>query len=65
MRPTKLTMSAFGSYADRVEIDFNELGEHGLYIVTGNTGVGKTKKLEVRKSVRKTGKHSKRRSVCR
>ena len=42
MRPTKLTMSAFGSYADRVEIDFNELGEHGLYIVTGNTGVGKT-----------------------
>ena len=42
MRPTKLTISAFGSYADKVEIDFNELGEHGLYIVTGNTGVGKT-----------------------
>lgn len=42
MRPTKLVMSAFGPYADRVEIDFDKLGERGLYLITGDTGAGKT-----------------------
>ena len=42
MRPIKLTMSAFGPYADRTVIDFNQLGESGLYLITGTTGAGKT-----------------------
>ena len=42
MRPIKLTMSAFGPYADRTVIDFNQLGENGLYLITGTTGAGKT-----------------------
>lgn len=42
MRPTKLVMSAFGPYADKVEIDFNKLGNKGLYLITGDTGAGKT-----------------------
>ena len=42
MRPVKLTMSAFGPYADRTVIDFNQLGESGLYLITGTTGAGKT-----------------------
>lgn len=42
MRPTKLVMSAFGPYAERIEIDFNRLGEKGLYLITGDTGAGKT-----------------------
>ncbi len=42
MRPVKLTMSAFGPYADKTEIDFNKLGTKGLYLITGNTGAGKT-----------------------
>lgn len=40
MRPLKLTMSAFGSYGEKTEIDFSQLD--GLYIITGDTGAGKT-----------------------
>ena len=42
MRPIKLTMSAFGPYAEQTVIDFNKLGESGLYLITGTTGAGKT-----------------------
>ena len=40
MKPTRLVMSAFGSYGERTEIDFSLLD--GLYILTGDTGAGKT-----------------------
>ena len=42
MRPLKLTVSAFGSYAEKQEIDFEGFGESGLYLITGDTGSGKT-----------------------
>lgn len=42
MRPEKLTMCAFGPYAGRVEIPFSEFGTHGIYLITGDTGAGKT-----------------------
>ena len=42
MRPTKLIMSAFGPYAERTEIDLNRLGKCGIYLITGDTGAGKT-----------------------
>ena len=42
MRPLQLTMSAFGSYAGKTEIDFTRLGEKGLFVITGETGAGKT-----------------------
>lgn len=42
MRPLYITISAFGPYADRVDIDMTKLGDHGLYLVTGDTGAGKT-----------------------
>lgn len=42
MRPIKLTMSAFGPYADSVVLEFDKLGSNGLYLITGDTGAGKT-----------------------
>lgn len=42
MRPLKLTMSGFGPYAGVVEIDMSLLGSSGLYLITGDTGSGKT-----------------------
>ena len=42
MRPTKLVISAFGPYAGKVELDLDALGTSGLYLITGDTGAGKT-----------------------
>ena len=42
MRPVKLVMSAFGPYASVTEVDFEQLGKSGLYLITGDTGAGKT-----------------------
>ena len=37
MRPVNLTISAFGPYAGKIEIDFEKIGENGLYLITGET----------------------------
>ena len=42
MRPVKLTISAFGPYAKKTVLDFGKIGTQGLYLVTGDTGAGKT-----------------------
>ena len=42
MRPIKLTMGAFGSYAEETTIDFSKFGQNNVYLITGDTGAGKT-----------------------
>ncbi|MCC2880051.1 SMC family ATPase [Lachnoclostridium pacaense] len=42
MRPTQLTISAFGPYAGEMKLDMDALGDRGLYLITGDTGAGKT-----------------------
>lgn len=42
MKPIRLKMCAFGPYKKQVEIDFRKLGSNGIYLITGDTGSGKT-----------------------
>ena len=42
MKPIKLIMQAFGPYGKETVVDFEKIGNHGLYLITGDTGAGKT-----------------------
>lgn len=42
MIPLKITMSAFCPYPGTVDIDFSQFGGRGLFLISGNTGAGKT-----------------------
>ncbi|WP_158217418.1 AAA family ATPase, partial [Synechococcus sp. MW101C3] len=42
MKPHRLSIEAFGPYADPVAIDFDELAAEGLFLIHGTTGAGKT-----------------------
>ncbi|MGN0537514.1 MAG: AAA family ATPase [Acutalibacteraceae bacterium] len=42
MKPIKLVISAFGSFCNEETIDFTQLGDKGIFLVTGETGSGKT-----------------------
>ncbi len=42
MRPLKLEMNMFGAYAAHTVLDFEKLGDRGVFLVTGDTGAGKT-----------------------
>lgn len=42
MRPLKLVMNAFGPYKEKVVIDFTQIHQQTLFLVSGPTGAGKT-----------------------
>lgn len=42
MKPLKLRFQAFGSFPELVEIDFDSLAPRGVFVVSGDTGTGKT-----------------------
>jgi exonuclease SbcC len=46
VRPLRLTMTAFGPYAETVELDFDDLRDRSLFLIHGPTGAGKTSILD-------------------
>ena len=42
MKPHRLVLAGFGAFTKRAEVDFDRLSEHGLYLIIGETGSGKT-----------------------
>ncbi len=46
MRPHRLELTAFGPFAEHVEIDFDRLAVAGLFLMHGETGAGKTTVLD-------------------
>lgn len=46
MRLHHLRIQAFGPFADEVEVDFDELSDAGLFLLTGPTGAGKSSVLD-------------------
>ena len=42
MKPRSVSFSAFGSYPDATTVDFDQLAARGLFVVSGDTGTGKT-----------------------
>ena len=42
MKPLKLVMQAFSTYLDKTVVDFEGLNRAGLYLISGDTGAGKT-----------------------
>ena len=46
MRPHRLRVRAFGAFGGTVEVSFDDLGSHGLFLLHGETGAGKTTLLD-------------------
>ena len=46
MKPISLTIEAFGPYRDSVTLDFKELQNHSMFLISGPTGAGKTSILD-------------------
>ena len=42
MKPIRLVISAFGPFRDLTKINFSEFGPSGLFLISGDTGSGKT-----------------------
>ena len=42
MKPLQLSMKAFGAFAEECRIDFTPFDKSGIYLITGETGAGKT-----------------------
>ena len=42
MKPLILTLEAFGTFAKKIQIDFSKLSKDGIFLISGETGSGKT-----------------------
>lgn len=46
MRPCRLRMTAFGPFQGSETVQFDQLGDHALFLINGPTGAGKTTLLD-------------------
>ena len=42
MKPITLTLCGWGPFRDSQTVDFTKLSENGIFLITGQTGAGKT-----------------------